>query len=37
MCPNCHREIHYGAEGEGKNRRLEQHLGVLEPSDLDAR
>jgi 5-methylcytosine-specific restriction enzyme A len=30
VCPNCHREMHHGAEGEGKNRRLQQHLGVLE-------
>jgi 5-methylcytosine-specific restriction enzyme A len=30
VCPNCHREIHHGAEGEGKNERLQQHLGVLE-------
>jgi 5-methylcytosine-specific restriction enzyme A len=30
LCPNCHQEVHFGAEGEGKNRRLQQHLGVLE-------
>jgi 5-methylcytosine-specific restriction protein A len=22
VCPNCHREIHYGVHGEEKNRRL---------------
>lgn len=30
VCPNCHREIHHGAEGEEKNRRLQQRLGALE-------
>jgi 5-methylcytosine-specific restriction enzyme A len=30
ICPNCHREIHYGTDGEEKNQRLQQHLGVLE-------
>jgi 5-methylcytosine-specific restriction enzyme A len=30
VCPNCHREIHPGAEGEEKNRELQHHLGVLE-------
>lgn len=30
VCPNCHREIHHGAEGEDKNRRLQQRLGTLE-------
>jgi len=30
VCPNCHREIHHGAEGEEKNRELQRHLGVLE-------
>lgn len=30
ICPNCHREIHHGAEGEEKNRRLEQELAILE-------
>ena len=30
ICPNCHREIHYGEDGEEKNQRLQKHLGVLE-------
>jgi hypothetical protein len=30
ICPNSHREIHYGEDGEEKNQRLQQHLGVLE-------
>ena len=30
VCPNCHREIHHGAEREEKNRELQHHLGVLE-------
>ena len=30
VCPNCHREIHHGADGEEKNGRLQQDLGVLE-------
>jgi 5-methylcytosine-specific restriction protein A len=30
VCPNCHREIHHGAEGEQKNTRLQDHLGELE-------
>jgi 5-methylcytosine-specific restriction protein A len=30
VCPNCHREMHHGAEGEEKNRELQRHLGVLE-------
>jgi 5-methylcytosine-specific restriction enzyme A len=30
ICPNCHSEIHHGEDGKRKNRRLQQHLGVLE-------
>jgi 5-methylcytosine-specific restriction protein A len=30
VCPNCHREIHHGAEGEVKNGELQRHLGALE-------
>jgi 5-methylcytosine-specific restriction enzyme A len=30
VCPNCHREMHHGAEGDEKNRELQRHLGVLE-------
>ena len=29
-CPNCHREIHYGANGDVLNRRLEERLGEIE-------
>jgi 5-methylcytosine-specific restriction protein A len=30
VCPNCHQEIHHGAEGDEKNRGLQRYLGVLE-------
>jgi len=30
VCPNCHREVHHGADGAEKNRRLQQYLGELE-------
>ncbi len=30
VCPNCHREVHHGAEGEEKNRALQERLGELE-------
>lgn len=30
VCPNCHREIHYGARGNELNSKLEGRLGVLE-------
>jgi 5-methylcytosine-specific restriction enzyme A len=30
VCPNCHREIHHGANGEEKNGRLQQDLAMLE-------
>lgn len=30
VCPNCHREMHYGADGAEKNKRLQQVLGSLE-------
>jgi 5-methylcytosine-specific restriction enzyme A len=30
VCPNCHREIHHGADGVRKNKRLQQSLGKLE-------
>lgn len=32
VCPNCHREVHYGANGVEKNRNLQRHLGKLETS-----
>ena len=30
VCPNCHQEIHHGAEGNEKNTELQRHVGVLE-------
>ncbi len=30
VCPSCHREIHYGVNGESVNRKLVEHLEVLE-------
>lgn len=30
ICPNCHREIHYGTEGKRKNIRLMTHLAAKE-------
>lgn len=30
ICPNCHREIHHGVNGESLNRRLEERLGAIE-------
>jgi len=36
ICPNCHREIHHGAEGDEKNRRLQQRLAELEDGDPPA-
>lgn len=32
ICPNCHREVHYGVNGVEKNRNLQRHLGMLEES-----
>ena len=31
VCPNCHREIHSGAQGMERNSQLEADLGSLEP------
>ncbi|MCZ6547117.1 MAG: HNH endonuclease [Deltaproteobacteria bacterium] len=31
VCPNCHREIHYGVKGKPLNRRLEERLGAIQP------
>jgi 5-methylcytosine-specific restriction enzyme A len=36
ICPNCYREIHHGAEGDEKNRRLQQRLVELEDGDPPA-
>jgi len=30
ICPNCHREIHHGKDGEALNERLKQKLGEIE-------
>lgn len=30
ICPNCHRRIHSGNDGDEWNRKLQQHLGELE-------
>ena len=30
VCPNCHREIHHGLNGERLNRGLEERLGAVE-------
>lgn len=30
VCPNCHREIHHGVNGERLNRELDQRLGAIE-------
>ncbi len=30
VCPNCHREVHYGANGAEKNEHLQTYLGELE-------
>lgn len=32
ICPTCHKEIHYGANGEALNRRLQDHLSRIEPA-----
>ena len=30
ICPNCHRHIHFGVDGDDVNKRLQQRLGELE-------
>ena len=30
VCPNCHREVHYGAHGEALNRKLQTYLTEIE-------
>lgn len=32
-CPNCHREIHFGKEGDELNRKLQDKIALIEPSD----
>ena len=32
ICPNCHREVHYGANGAKKNQDLQRYLSKLETS-----
>lgn len=34
LCPNCHRHVHYGVDGEEFNHRLADMLGQVEPDDL---
>lgn len=29
ICPNCHREVHYGKDGKDKNQQLQQYLALL--------
>jgi 5-methylcytosine-specific restriction protein A len=29
-CPNCHREIHFGADGDARNQRLQEYISQLE-------
>lgn len=31
VCPNCHREIHFGVNGEALNKKLVDRLGAIEP------
>jgi 5-methylcytosine-specific restriction protein A len=31
VCPNCHREIHSGLNGDDKNQQLIDYLGSMEP------
>ncbi len=33
VCPNCHREIHYGANGQALNRRLQECIGTIESDE----
>jgi 5-methylcytosine-specific restriction protein A len=33
VCPNCHREVHHGENGEAVNRRLDEYLRTVEPDD----
>lgn len=33
ICPNCHREAHYGVEGDALNARLAGYLGQIENSN----
>lgn len=32
ICPTCHKEIHYGANGQALNRKLQEHLLKIEQS-----
>jgi 5-methylcytosine-specific restriction enzyme A len=36
ICPNCHREIHYGKHALQLNQRLQQYLEKLEPMESNA-
>jgi 5-methylcytosine-specific restriction protein A len=35
LCPNCHREAHYGVQGQTLNRRLQQEVAAKELSSGD--
>lgn len=34
ICPTCHKEIHYGANGEALNRRLQERLAEIEQGSV---
>ena len=34
LCPNCHREIHYGRNGDALNRRIQEDVTAKEPGPL---
>ena len=34
ICPNCHRRIHYGADGGDYNASLISKLTMIEPADV---
>ena len=36
LCPNCHREVHHGIDGDSLNARIAVQLGEIEPDDETA-
>jgi len=32
VCPNCHKEVHYGISGDELNQKLADKLGIIEAS-----
>jgi 5-methylcytosine-specific restriction enzyme A len=36
LCPNCHREVHYGERGTALNKSLQEHVSEVERSISDA-